>query len=60
MISRPDNFARRQGSMTMKKRVLTIFAFGAAALLSACNTIDGIGEDVESVGDCADGVEGNC
>lgn len=44
----------------MKKRVLTIFAFGAAALLSACNTIDGIGEDVESVGDCADGVEGNC
>ena len=43
------------------KKVLTTMAFGTTAvLLSACNTIDGIGEDVESVGDCADGVEGNC
>ncbi|HEX2794377.1 MAG TPA: entericidin A/B family lipoprotein [Croceicoccus sp.] len=29
-------------------------------LLQACNTVEGAGEDIESVGDCADGVEGNC
>ncbi|MBX7513101.1 MULTISPECIES: entericidin EcnA/B family protein [Qipengyuania] len=43
------------------KKFLTMLAFGSSAiLLSACNTIDGIGEDVESATDCADGVEGNC
>ena len=43
----------------MKK--LFLMAIGSTAfLLSACNTVDGIGEDVESVGDCVDGVEGNC
>ena len=43
----------------MKKQI--IVALGSTAfLLSACNTIDGVGEDVESVTDCADGVEGNC
>ena len=42
-------------------RKLFMVAFGSAAfLLSACNTVDGVVEDVESVGDCADGVEGNC
>ena len=29
-------------------------------LLSACNTVRGAANDVESVGDCVDGVEGNC
>jgi entericidin A len=28
--------------------------------LSVCNTVDGAAKDVESVGDCADGVQGNC
>ena len=43
----------------MKKQI--IVALGSTAfLLSACNTIDGVGEDVESVAECADGVEGNC
>ena len=43
------------------KKLLTILAFsGTAMLLPACNTVDGMGEDVESVGDCVDGVEGNC
>ena len=42
------------------KKFLTMLLFGGTALLSACNTVDGIGEDVESVGDCVDGVEGNC
>ncbi|WP_257018144.1 entericidin A/B family lipoprotein [Sphingopyxis chilensis] len=43
------------------KKLLTIFAIGSSMLLmSACNTVEGAGKDVESVGDCADGVEGNC
>ena len=42
------------------KKLLMVALGGTAFLLSACNTIDGIGEDVESVTDCADGVEGNC
>ncbi|MAM38357.1 MAG: Entericidin EcnAB [Erythrobacter sp.] len=43
------------------KKFLTMLLFGGTALtLSACNTVDGVGEDVESVGDCVDGVEGNC
>jgi entericidin A len=43
------------------KRILAIFAIsGSILLLSACNTVEGAGKDVESVGDCADGVQGNC
>ena len=45
----------------MKKNILTVLAFSSAAMLmSACNTVDGVVDDVESVGDCADGVKGNC
>ena len=42
------------------KKLLMVALGGTAFLLSACNTIGGIGEDVESVAECADGVEGNC
>jgi entericidin A len=50
----------RRGRKTMK-RLLTIFVLGSSMLaLSACNTVEGAGKDVESVGDCADGVKGNC
>lgn len=43
------------------KKLLKIFAIGSSILiLSACNTVQGAGKDVESVGDCADGVKGNC
>ena len=43
------------------KKLLTIVAFGGTAMaLSACNTVEGAVDDVESVGDCVDGVEGNC
>ena len=42
------------------KKLLTVVLGGTAFLLSACNTVQGLGEDVESVGECADGVEGNC
>src|SRR3546814_458868 len=43
------------------KKLFTIFAMsGSLLILSACNTVEGAGEDVESAADCADGVEGNC
>ena len=43
------------------KKIFTILALGGSALLlQACNTVRGAGDDVESVGDCVDGVEGNC
>ena len=43
------------------KKILAILALsGTAFLLPACNTVDGAGEDLESVADCADGVAGNC
>ncbi|WP_083733973.1 entericidin A/B family lipoprotein [Sphingopyxis sp. KK2] len=43
------------------RKLFTIFAIGTSMLvLSACNTVKGAGKDVESVGDCADGVKGNC
>ncbi|QUM70790.1 entericidin A/B family lipoprotein [Sphingopyxis granuli] len=43
------------------RRLLTIFALsGSILILSACNTIEGAGKDIESAGDCADGVKGNC
>ena len=43
------------------KKVLTALALTTGMfLVQACNTIDGAVDDVESVGDCADGVAGNC
>lgn len=43
------------------KKFLTMMAFGGMTmLLPACNTVEGAAEDVESVGDCVDGQEGNC
>jgi predicted small secreted protein len=43
------------------KKLVTTFVLGATVLtLQACNTVDGAVEDVESVGDCADGQPGNC
>lgn len=43
----------------MKKLLLTI-ALTSGLALSACNTIRGAANDVESVTDCADGVANNC
>lgn len=43
------------------KKILTVVALGTSlVLMSACNTVRGAAADVESVGDCVDGVEGNC
>jgi predicted small secreted protein len=42
------------------KKFLVVLALSGGLLLSACNTVRGAGEDVKSVGDCADGKAGNC
>ena len=43
------------------KKIITAVALGVTMLgLQACNTVRGAVDDVESVGDCVDGVEGNC
>lgn len=44
----------------MKKLVAMLMLSSTAMFLSACNTVEGVGKDVESVGDCVDGVKGNC
>jgi len=54
--------ARRvQNRRNAMKKFVTMLALGSSiVLLSACNTVRGAAADVESVGDCVDGVEGNC
>lgn len=42
------------------KKVLTILLATGTLLLAACNTVQGVGRDVQSVGDCADGRPNNC
>jgi predicted small secreted protein len=44
----------------MLKKFLVIAALSTGFVLSACNTVHGAANDVESVGDCADGVNNNC
>lgn len=42
------------------KKVLIVLALSSGLVLSACNAVRGAANDVESVGDCADGKKGNC
>jgi predicted small secreted protein len=44
----------------MVKKFLVIVALSSGLVLSACNTVRGAADDVESVGDCADNVDNNC
>ena len=44
----------------MVKKFLVIVALSGGLVLSACNTVHGAANDVESVTDCADGVDNNC
>lgn len=44
----------------MVKKFLLIVALSSGFALSACNTVHGAANDVESVTDCADGVDNNC
>ena len=42
------------------KKVLIAIVLSSGVLLSACNTVRGAANDVESVGDCVDGKPNNC
>ena len=42
------------------KKPLIALALSSGLILSACNTVRGAANDVESVGDCVDGKSGNC
>ncbi|HEX8578192.1 MAG TPA: entericidin A/B family lipoprotein [Allosphingosinicella sp.] len=38
----------------MARKLLTLFAITTSLALSACNTVKGVGEDVQSVGEAGD------
>ena len=42
------------------KKLLVAAVLASGLMLSACNTVEGATDDVESVGDCVDGTENNC
>ena len=42
------------------RKILAVVAISSSLVLAACNTVRGAANDVESVGDCVDGREGNC
>jgi predicted small secreted protein len=42
------------------KKLLIALALSSGFVLAACNTVHGAAHDVESVTDCADGVNNNC
>ena len=42
------------------RKLLIALALSGGLALSACNTVQGAANDVESVTECADGVENNC
>ena len=44
----------------MVRKILVMLAISSGLVLSACNTVHGAARDVQSVGDCADGVDNNC
>ena len=44
----------------MLRKLLVIVALSSGFALSACNTVHGAANDVESVTDCADGKDNNC
>lgn len=44
----------------MMKKLLVVLALSGGVVLSACSTLRGAANDVESVTDCADGKPGKC
>lgn len=47
------------GDAKMKK-ILMAMVLSSGLFVAACNTVEGAGRDVQSVGECADGKPGNC
>jgi predicted small secreted protein len=50
-------FAPRRSAM---KKLLTVLLATGTFVLAACNTVEGAGRDIQSVGDCVDGRPNNC
>ena len=44
----------------MMKKIVMALALAGGLMLSACNTVQGAANDVDSVTDCADGQPNNC
>lgn len=42
------------------RKLITLALIATGFTLSACNTVHGAANDVESTADCADGKPGNC
>jgi predicted small secreted protein len=42
------------------RKLITLALVATGLTLSACNTVRGAANDVESVGDCGDGKPNNC
>jgi predicted small secreted protein len=42
------------------KKILIALALSSGLFVAACNTVEGVGKDAKSVGECADGKRGNC
>jgi predicted small secreted protein len=42
------------------KTILMVLALSSGLIVTACNTVEGVGRDAKSVGECADGKPGNC
>jgi len=42
------------------KKLLVILATTSALVVTACNTVRGAADDVESTTDCVDGKDNNC
>lgn len=47
-------FATRKGTLTMKT-LITLVLVSTALCLSACNTVKGLGQDVQKVGEKIEG-----
>jgi predicted small secreted protein len=48
-----DNDLARSWSIQMRK-LATVILLSASLLAAACNTVKGVGEDIESVGEAGD------
>jgi entericidin A len=42
------------------KKILIALVLSSGLFVAACNTVEGAGKDIKSVGECADGQRGNC
>jgi predicted small secreted protein len=42
------------------KKIVLLLVLSSGLFVAACNTVEGVGRDAKSVGECADGKPGNC